>query len=49
MTYVDAFVRTLLRIIDGLAFYLIGFIVILVTEKKQRIGDFTAGTIVVKA
>ncbi|MBN2331301.1 MAG: RDD family protein [Candidatus Aenigmarchaeota archaeon] len=49
MTYVDAFVRTLLRIIDGIAFYLIGFIVIIASEKKQRIGDMAAGTLVVKA
>lgn len=49
MTYVDAFVRTLLRIIDGIALYLIGFIVVIASEKKQRIGDMAAGTIVVKA
>lgn len=49
MTYVDAFVRTLLRIIDGIAFYLIGFIVVIATDKKQRIGDMAAGTLVVKA
>ncbi len=49
MTFVDAFVRTLLRIIDGLALYLIGFIVVIASEKKQRIGDMAAGTLVVKA
>jgi uncharacterized RDD family membrane protein YckC len=49
MTYADALIRTLLRIIDGIMAYLIGFIVILATEKKQRIGDIAAHTIVVKA
>ena len=45
----DALIRTILRIIDGIAIYLVGFIVILISEKKQRIGDMAAGTIVVKA
>ena len=49
LTYADALIRTILRVIDGIAFYLIGLIVILVTERKQRIGDMAAGTIVVKA
>ncbi|HID19610.1 MAG TPA: RDD family protein [Methanophagales archaeon] len=48
-TFSDALIRTILRIIDGIAFYLVGLIVILVSEKKQRIGDMAAGTIVVKA
>jgi len=48
-TFADAFVRTLLRIVDGIGAYLIGFIVILASEKKQRVGDMAAGTIVVKA
>lgn len=46
---VDALIRTILRIIDGIAFYLVGFIVIQVSEKKQRLGDKAAGTIVVNA
>lgn len=45
----DALIRTILRIIDGIAFYLVGFIVIQVSEKKQRLGDKAAGTIVVNA
>lgn len=49
VTFGDAIIRNLLRIIDGIAFYLIGFILILVTEKKQRIGDIVAKTLVVKA
>lgn len=48
MTYADALIRSVLRIIDGIGAYLLGFIIILVTEKKQRIGDMAAGTLVVK-
>ena len=50
-TMTDAFVRTILRIIDAQisGTYLIGFILILATEKKQRLGDIAAKTIVVKA
>lgn len=49
VTFGDALIRTILRIIDGLGAYLLGLIVILVSEKKQRIGDMAANTIVVKA
>jgi len=49
MTYADALIRTILRIVDGILFYLLGLIIILVTEKKQRLGDVLAKTIVVKA
>ena len=42
-------VRNLLRIVDSLPFlYLIGLIVMLVTEKKQRIGDLAASTVVIR-
>jgi len=49
LTYGDAFIRTILRIIDSIGAYLLGLIVILVSQKKQRIGDLAAHTIVVKA
>ncbi len=49
MTVGSALIRTILRIIDGMFLYLLGLVVILVTEKKQRIGDMAAGTVVVKA
>ena len=46
----DAIIRTVLRIVDALPFaYIIGLIVVLVSQKKQRIGDMAARTIVVKA
>jgi len=49
LTFGNALVRTILRIIDGIAFYILGLIIILVTERKQRLGDILARTIVVKA
>jgi uncharacterized RDD family membrane protein YckC len=49
LTFAEAFLRTILRMIDGLAVYLLGFIVVLVSEKKQRIGDIAAKTVVVRA
>lgn len=43
-------IRTLLRLIDGILFYLVGLIVVLVTgERRQRLGDLAAGTFVVRA
>ncbi len=44
-----AFVRTLLRIIDWMpTFYFVGFVIALATDRKQRLGDLVAETIVVK-
>jgi len=43
-----AIIRNVLRAIDGLVLYLIGFIAICVSAKRQRIGDKVAGTIVVR-
>ncbi len=47
-TFVAALLRNVFRIIDGLGFYFLGFIVIALTEKKQRIGDRLANTVVVR-
>lgn len=44
-----ALIRTILRIIDGQGAYLLGLIIILVSEKKQRLGDMAAKSVVVKA
>jgi uncharacterized RDD family membrane protein YckC len=42
--------RTLLRVVDILpALYLLGLIVMLATQRKQRIGDLAAGTVVATA
>ena len=43
----DAIIRTLLRIVDNFFFGLVGFICILSSEKKQRVGDMVAKTIVI--
>jgi uncharacterized RDD family membrane protein YckC len=43
-------IRTVLRIVDGLPFlYLVGFIAMVASKQKQRIGDMAAGTTVVRA
>ena len=41
-------VRNVARLIDGLAFYLVGAIVIWLSDKKQRFGDRLAGTIALR-
>jgi uncharacterized RDD family membrane protein YckC len=45
----QAFRRNILRIIDGIFVYLIGAILIWRSDKKQRLGDSIAKTVVVKA
>ncbi|MGA8069963.1 MAG: RDD family protein [Halobacteriota archaeon] len=45
--YGEAAVRTVLRIIDGLFDYLVGAIFIWTSDKKQRLGDRVAHTVVV--
>ena len=40
--------RTLLRVVDGVGFYLVGLVSMLATgERRQRLGDLAAGTVVV--
>ena len=41
--------RNILRIIDELLFYLVGFILIETQPNKKRLGDIVAKTVVVKA
>jgi hypothetical protein len=42
--------RTVLRVIDGLFFYLVGLVVMLATrERRGRLGDLVGGTMVVSA
>ena len=45
----QALIRNVLRIIDAIAFYLVGAVLIWRSEKKQRLGDSVAKTIVIKA
>jgi hypothetical protein len=42
-------IRNLLRIVDGIAIYLVGFIVAIFSKMRRRIGDYAAGTVVVEA
>ncbi len=42
-------VRNVLRLIDAIAFYLVGALFIWTSSKKQRLGDMVAGTVVIKA
>ncbi|MEV8514103.1 RDD family protein [Dactylosporangium sp. NPDC051484] len=44
-----AIIRTLLRIIDGLFAYLVGYIVVLCSRRRRRLGDMAARTLVVRA
>jgi uncharacterized RDD family membrane protein YckC len=44
-----ATVRTALRLVDGLANYLVAFIAVLATAKRQRLGDLAAHTVVIRA
>lgn len=44
-----ALVRNFLRIVDGLAVYLVGFLIALFSPSRQRLGDHLAKTIVVQA
>ena len=40
--------RTILRVIDGILFYLVAFISVLATQKNRRLGDMAAHTLVVR-
>lgn len=46
---VAALVRTVLRLIDGLGAYLVGFVVVVNSERRRRLGDMAAKTLVVRA
>lgn len=41
-------IRNVFRVIDGFAFYLVGFIVIILTDDDQRLGDIVGDTVVMK-
>lgn len=47
--YKPAAIRTILRIVDALPFlYLVGIVLIFVTDRNQRLGDIVADTVVVR-
>jgi len=43
----EVLIRNLLRIVDGFFFYVVAVVAIAITQKRQRIGDLLAGTLVV--
>ncbi len=48
ITYAEAAIRTILRIIDGIIYYLIGALLIWTSAKRQRLGDRLAHTVVIQ-
>lgn len=44
-----ALVRTLLRVVDGFAGYLVGWIVVICSTRRRRLGDMAADTLVVRS
>jgi len=42
-------IRTLLRVIDGLGGYLLGWIVVVLNDRRRRLGDIAADTLVIRA
>jgi uncharacterized RDD family membrane protein YckC len=49
MDWQVSFLRNILRIVDGILFYLVGFLIANNNPNKQRLGDQVAKTLVVKA
>ena len=43
-----AAIRTVLRLVDGLFGYLVAFVVVLASPRRQRLGDMAARTLVVR-
>ena len=43
-----AALRTVVRIVDGIFGYLVGFIAVMASSKRQRLGDMAAHTLVVR-
>ena len=43
-----AAIRTVLRLVDGLFSYLVAFITVVISSKRQRLGDMAANTLVVR-
>ncbi len=48
ISWSESVIRNLLRIIDGLFFYLVGAILVWTSPLKQRLGDRVANTIVIR-
>jgi uncharacterized RDD family membrane protein YckC len=48
LTVAAAVVRNVVRLVDALVFYLVGFLFAIVSPRGQRLGDRVAGTVVVR-
>ena len=49
ISWSSSIIRNLLRIVDGLFFYLVGAILVWQSPTRQRLGDRAGGTMVVRA
>ena len=48
-TFLSSFARNLLRVVDAMpGLYLVGLVSMVLSKRKQRIGDHVAGTVVVR-
>jgi uncharacterized RDD family membrane protein YckC len=47
-TFNQALMRNILRLVDGLVFYIVGIILIIKSDRNQRLGDRVAGTVVLR-
>ena len=47
--YRASVVRNVFRVVDGVGNYLLGLLVMLLTDRRQRVGDLAADTVVVRA
>jgi uncharacterized RDD family membrane protein YckC len=47
-SFTAALLRNVLRIVDGIAVYLVGFLIAVFSKLRQRLGDHVAGTVVVE-
>jgi len=47
-SFSQALMRNVLRIVDFLVLYIVGIILILTSDRKQRLGDRVAGTVVLR-
>lgn len=48
ITWGRSFGRNLLRMVDGFFFYLVGLLTLAFSQKRQRVGDLAANTLVIK-
>lgn len=46
-SFSQALIRNLLRLVDGFAFYLVGIVLVLMSDKNQRLGDRIGHTVVI--